>query len=492
MKKNFLKRFLAGVTCLALSIAATGCTEQPKNTAVLEDDESKPYEIIWYYVGSANNADLEMVNEKVNEYLTEKINATVKMTPLDWSPFYTKMDNIMSSGEKYDLRWVNGNLYQTAVFKGAFIDLDELFSAYAPKTRALLGEEFINGAKINGKLYGIPANKDRAHATSIFINKEVAEKYNMDLSQVEGWEDLYPFYDVIRDNEPGMRVYSMGNGSSPWDLTDKKDDLGGNGLVGFVEGSDKVQNLFETDLFRECITVAREMYEAGYIYKDVAIDDKASDMRKQGRLFAWGRGSNSGVLAELNSSYVNTWIEIPLTKPIYNANDCQGSMMAIPVTCKNPVRVMKFIELLNTDKYLNNLINFGIEGVHYDKVGENRIELRESSGYKTNSMQWVFGNTFINYLYEGEADDKYEKLELFNQSATPSPYLGFVPNLEAVKIQVSSCNNVVNEYGEILEFGAADIDEFLPAFQQKLKQAGIDEIVTEVQKQYDEWKENNK
>ncbi|MEE1012929.1 MAG: ABC transporter substrate-binding protein [Clostridia bacterium] len=491
MKKSLWKRVLAGVTCLTLAIAASGCTEQSKNKTSLEDDESQPYEIVWYYVGSANNADLEMVNQKVNEYVTEKINATVKMTPLDWSPFYTKMENIMSSGEKYDLRWVNDSLYQTAVFKGAFIDLDELLSTYAPQTRTLLGEDFINGAKINGKLYGVPANKDKAHSTSIFVRKDIAEKYNLDLTQVHNWGDMYPLYDVIRDNEPSMRVYGMGNSASPWDITDKKDDLGGNGLVGFIEGSDKVQNLFETDLYRECITTAREMYQAGYIYKDVAVNDSTSDMRKQGKVFAYARSSNPGVLAELNASYGYEWVEISLSDPVYNASDCQGSMMAIPVSCKNPIRVMKFIELLNTDKYLNNLINFGIEGVHYDKVGENRIALKKDSGYKTNSMQWVFGNTFINYLYEGEADDKYEKLAEFNEEAKASPYLGFVPNLESVKIQVSSCNNVVNEYGEVLEFGAADIDEVLPAFQQKLKQAGIDEIVAEVQKQYDEWKANN-
>ena len=485
------KRLLAGVTVLLMMVSMVGCVGQPKNEAALEDDESKPYEIIWYYVGSANNPDLEMVNEKVNEYVTDKINATVKMIPLDWSPFYTKMENIMSSGEKYDLRWVNGSLYQTAVFKGAFIDLDELMTKYAPKTRALLGEDFINGAKINGKLYGVQANKDKAHSTSIFVRKDISDRYNLDLSQVKSWEDMYPLYDVIRDNEPDMRVYGMGNGGSPWDITDKKDDLGGNGLVGFVEGSDKVQNFFETDLYRECITVAREMYQAGYVYKDVAVNDSVSDMRKQGKLYAWGRGSNPGVLKEINASYGDEYVEIPLTEPIYNASDCQGSMMAIPVTCQNPVRVMKFIELLNTDKYLNNLINFGIEGVHYDKVGENRIKFKEDSGYKTNSMQWVFGNTFINYLFEDEDDDKYERLGKFNSEAKSSPYVGFIPNLEAVKIQVSSCNNVVNEYGEVLKFGAADIDEVLPAFQQKLKQAGIDEIVADVQKQYDEWKANN-
>ena len=34
-----------------------------------------------------------------------------------------------------------------------------------------------------------------------------------------------------------------------------------------------------------------------------------------------------------------------------------------------------FLELVNTDKYLNNLINFGVEGVDYEKVSDNVIKL---------------------------------------------------------------------------------------------------------------------
>ena len=41
-----------------------------------------------------------------------------------------------------------------------------------------------------------------------------------------------------------------------------------------------------------------------------------------------------------------------------------------------------------------------------------------------------------------------------------------------------------------LTSGAIDIDTKLPEFQQKLKNAGVDRIISEVQKQVDEWKKN--
>ena len=43
-------------------------------------------------------------------------------------------------------------------------------------------------------------------------------------------------------------------------------------------------------------------------------------------------------------------------------------MHAISIVSKNPERAMMFLNLLNTDEYLRNLLAFGIEGVHYDLV----------------------------------------------------------------------------------------------------------------------------
>lgn len=52
-------------------------------------------------------------------------------------------------------------------------------------------------------------------------------------------------------------------------------------------------------------------------------------------------------------------------------------MLAISTTSEDPARAMMFINLLHTDPYLNNLLNYGIEGKHYLKVNENVIKPTE-------------------------------------------------------------------------------------------------------------------
>ena len=48
------------------------------------------------------------------------------------------------------------------MLKGAYTDITELFGQYAPKTKALFSEEELKSCMVDGRLYAVPANKDRA------------------------------------------------------------------------------------------------------------------------------------------------------------------------------------------------------------------------------------------------------------------------------------------------------------------------------------------
>ena len=61
-----------------------------------------------------------------------------------------------------------------------------------------------------------------------------------------------------------------------------------------------------------------------------------------------------------------------------------------------PARAMMFLNLLHTDKYLINLLNWGIENKHYKKVSDNVIDYApgvdaKTTGYSMN-QSWMFGN----------------------------------------------------------------------------------------------------
>ena len=55
------------------------------------------------------------------------------------------------------------------------------------------------------------------------------------------------------------------------------------------------------------------------------------------------------------------------------------------------------LNLLNTDKEIYNTLVWGVEGKHYKKVADNRIETIKDSGFQMGSP-WEFGNMSL-YLF---------------------------------------------------------------------------------------------
>jgi len=165
-------------------------------------------------------------------------------------------------------------------------------------------------------------------------------------------------------------------------------------------------------------------------------------------------------------------------------------MWGIAKNSENPVRAMQFLNLMYTDKEIVNLLDWGIEGKHYVKVSENVIDYppgvdANSVGYS--GTGWMFGNQFLSYIFKGDDEQLWEKMKVFNESAIKSKALGFTFDSSLVKTEFAAVSNVISQYQIALECGALDPDKALPEFISKLKDAGIDKIIAEKQKQLDAW-----
>jgi len=148
---------------------------------------------------------------------------------------------------------------------------------------------------------------------------------------------------------------------------------------------------------------------------------------------------------------------------------------------------MMVLNDLHTDPYVINLIVNGIEGKHYNKVGDNRIEQIADSGYGKSALNWVIGNQLLNYLRPGEPDDMYLNWEKFNNEATRFPLLGFVFNDSEVKNEITQLTSVAQEYNMIGSGALANPSKILDERNEKLRSAGIEKVRDELQAQIDEW-----
>lgn len=462
----------------------------------------KPYQIKWYFVGNGQQRDVKLIEEAANKYLKNKINATIKLQCYTWGQEYNeKMQMIIASGEPFDICFTSSwaNYYRQNVAKGAFVDITDLVKKYAPKTWAALHPSFIKGSAINGRNYAIPANKELAHQWGLIFNKKLVDKYNLDLTKIKKLSDIEPLLKVIKEKEPEVVPFQNVGTETAERILDF-DLIGDTGTpsVLYNDSKDmKVFNFLEAPEMKDYLNTVRKFYLAGYIPKDAASPSYDwQTERRAGKAFCWVDSLKPFVAEERSILYGFPCSAVYLTKPIVQTRDCTGSMQAISKSSKDPARALMFLEIFNTDKYLNNLINFGIEGKHWVKKGPNVIDYPkgvtpQNSGYNPQTP-WMFGNQYLNYLFPNENSQKWEAFQKFNEESTPAKSLGFNFDVEPVKNEAAALINVYNQYMPSLFTGAADPNVVMPVVIAKLKEAGLDKFLAEQQKQLDAWYKKTK
>ena len=173
-----------------------------------------------------------------------------------------------------------------------------------------------------------------------------------------------------------------------------------------------------------------------------------------------------------------------------------GSMLAISKTSKYPERTLMLLEKVNTDPELNNLINFGIEGIHYEVVGEREnvkiMRATENKDRYNIDLGWALGNQFLNNVYENQDPDLWSVLDTFNKQSIQSNLLGFHFDPSSVSKEIKACQAVYDKYVPELATGLIDPDTNVKKMEKAFKAAGADKVIAEMQRQLDEWRTNVK
>lgn len=493
------------ILCIGLSVvfvataAFTGCgkkddgkagSQTPSTTAT--EQKLPPAELIWTTVQNPQK-DIAQVQEAINKYTKEKINATVKLDVMDMATYPNKYKTMLAAGDKMDIVFTSNSWgYSQEVAKGSFLDITDLIDKYAPQTKAALHPALLEGTKVNGKNYAIPTQKELAHTYGFLYRSDIAEKYNMDLTTVKKYEDLEPFLKIIKEKEPNLYPLEGMQRINPMMFVDF-DPVGDAGTPGklYPNKDTKVINHWETPEAKALLETQRKFFQAGYMRQDAALVSDKNPDQKAGKNFIITGSMKPFVDEDVTIALGFKYKYVDLTKPFITAGDTQGSLNAIARTSQNAERAVMFLELVNTDKYLNNLINYGIENVHYVKKSDNVIDFApgldaKTTGYYPN-LAWVYGNQFLNYLMVGQNPAKWDKYKEFNSSAAQSKLMGFVFDPEPVKTEIAACANVSKEFDPILATGSADVATTLAKYMEKWKAAGSDRIIAEKQKQIDAW-----
>lgn len=498
----FRKRLTRGMTAVLLTTAIlTGCGGQ--GTHEKQDDGKELDKITFaFFCNVVIPEDMDKVEEAINEITREKINVEVELLPMSLSTYEQQINLMISSGEKLDLFNMFGTQFAVDVTQNKLAAMEpELLKTVAKDTVETIGEDYMKSVTVNGNVYGFPVLKDNAQVRGVVMNKRMLEENNLleEAENVKSTDDLAALYDKMLSADPDMAMVCAGDTASS--LVDSGfmtyDSLGDylGVLMDYGQGDLEVENLYETDWYESTVNYIHDWYEKGYILKDSSVNpDTGVPIYQSEGVFSilcnYHIATDSVIENMTNVPSTGTWV----AEPLATTTSINGVVMSIPATCENQEPVLKFLNLMYTDKDVVNLIDWGIEGEHYVHVDgkENVITYPEgvtgdNSGYAMN-CGWEFGNQLNSYVWENTGDDDYyERMADFNNEAIKSKAIGFSFDSSSVKTEVAALNNVLNEYRLGLENGEMDPSEYLPKFQQALKEAGIDKVIEEKQKQLDAW-----
>lgn len=474
MKK--IVKIISFVTAIAVTVTALGGCG--KNESATDNSQKK----VKWLLGYTKPADHEKVMESLKADIKEKTGIELEIMTFDNGSYGEKMNLILSSGDYFDICHTNSNLktsYKTAVKKNLFYKLDDLLEGEYKDLKSEIPDFVWDTIKIDGGIYGVPSYQMMFQNITATVGESLAKKYNFNTDSVDELKDLESMLKVIKENEPDYIPFVPS--WTPLGITYQNVES-----QVYVRKDDPDMKLYlpyEAPEYIEYLEMVHDWYKKGYIAADAATNNSTSNDKITAFMCT---NYKPGVEANEIVRYGEKKIHMELSAPIVGPIQGQSAINAISAHSVNPESALEILRLMYTDKDIYNKFCFGIEGEHYKKVGENRIEKLNDKYDLT--VAWMFGNQFNAFLQPSQSDDVWEQTEKMNNEALKSNLTGFSVDVTNIRNEISAVSAVQGEYEKFLNYGVENPHNHLEAYKMKLQKAGIEKIREEIQLQLDEWK----
>ncbi|MBD2867080.1 ABC transporter substrate-binding protein [Paenibacillus arenilitoris] len=487
MRRRSMSMMLLAVLSVVTILA--GCSGSNGS----EGDNKKLETMTILYPGEESERLSEFLDNEFAEKMASELGLKVEVVFVPWAQYWEQKDIMLAANEPIDLYWDGLPDLAAIVNKKQAMPLDELIEEYGQDMLKVLPKEQLQGAVIGGQTYGIPS----AYAPSsamyqlVTVRQDILEEVGM--TELKTPEDLKTFASKAAERFPEMK--------GPADIVFKPltryfageqyNWIAAEDLVVFGEDSKEAYSYFETEAFQEMAKFNRGMYEAGLYSEDLTIKYNERDSRMQTGLYLWVEGSlgkemeiSSAVKANAPNAVLKSYL-LAEEKPRY-ITSTGGEVLAVPVTAPNPEGAMKFVNWLykSKDNYLFAL--YGVEGKDYEIV-DGRINKLAANEF---FYEWMFRNQNYQLFAPEVAQESIDNYKSWDENAVRSESLGFRFNNEKVKGIETALREVAGKELASVRSGFVDFETAYPEAIKKLKDAGIDEYVAEVQRQLDEFLAN--
>lgn len=487
-----LKRMLVLSIMLALIVSiASACSSGNGGTS----EGGKLEKVTLLYPGDETDRFSSFIDKELAEKLAKDVGIKLEVVFVPWSQYWEQKDIMLAANEPIDLYWDGLPDLAAIVNKKQAQPLDELVEKYGQDMAKVLPKEQLQGAEIDGKLYGIPS----AYAPSsamyqlVAVRQDILEAVGME--ELNAPEDLKTFATKAKEKFPQMKGPAdiIFKPLTRYFAEEQYNWIAVEDLVVFGEDTKKAYSYYETKAFQDMAKFNRSMNQEGFYSEDLTIKYNERDTRMQTGLYLWVEGSLGKEMEIVNSVKANA-PEAELKsylladdKPRY-ITATGGEVLGIPVTAPNPEGAMKFINWLYSSKENYLFALYGVEGQDYEIV-DGRIKKLTTDEF---FYEWMFRNKNYQLFAPDISQETIDQYKGWDDKAVLSDSIGFRFNNEKVKNIETALREVAGKQFAAIRSGFVDFDTEYPKAVQKLKDAGIEEYVAEIQRQLDEFLANKR
>ncbi|MDR3120771.1 MAG: DUF3502 domain-containing protein [Clostridiales bacterium] len=457
-------------------------------------------DLVFYVMGDPPK-DEKVVEDAVNAKLLEKLNATVDFQFSTWTDYQQKYANELTSGSAdliYIANWLNYGLMANA---GAFLELDDLLTEYAPELKAIADEGMLNMCRVGGELYAIPNLWPEYVPIGIDYREDLRVKYN--LPRPDSIENAEAYFLGIKQNEPDQPILrvtteesqglsqafdaaSILNIKYPWSMTNGLPY----GLSSDYSTPTQISDYWNSQDFIDDCKLLKRWADYGFWSKSALSDTNDVDSYKNGLCVALVAGQNPNKhitnikdFSELHPDWKSEYIAYgEITGSIYPGHATQNGTSIVRAS-KHPERAMQVLNYFMTDEEMNRLVQAGIEGTHYsltDGIYKNLSSENPAPFPYEGFNSWNLRVTEFKLIQESDLvlNEMFKVYdELAQKTKFPNVNIagGFSENYEDFQAERTAVTNIMRQYLAPLQAGLVDdVDAAVAEFLRQVNAAGLE------------------
>lgn len=436
--------------------------------------------LTWWLIGSTPD-NLPQALEKINAYTAEKINAKLDIKVAGYNEWSDKMNQVVNSGEKFDIIFTNDSKYRRQIDQGALADITDMVKKDTPDLYKSIPETLWMGVTVNNKVYSVPTYKDSSLTQYYVFDDTYIKKYNIDLANTKDFKALDTAFTKMKQGE-GKSFYPLPLESSGFNgLLNNYDGLTlGLPPIGVrIDDKDhKIVSVLEQPDTMADLKMLHKWFQEGIINPDAPTQTET----QKGRPFFAAQAFPGAEASWQVNDGIAKYDMVQIADPLYTNGTIQGSMNAISANSDHKTEALKMLQLVNTDQKLRDMLGYGIEGTDFQYTSPKVV--------KRLTDTWQIGNYAIGSFFdmatvEGAPEDQWDQVKKLNENAGSSVCLGFTPDISKLSTEIANCQATWDKYSKELLTGASDPEKMVPQIVSELKASGMDKIVSELQTQLD-------